>query len=153
MNIDQFKLISILICFVADVLFFIFLKTYILNINFIKKFFHDYEKLFEVYRPELLQLTPLQIEQISELMIKQCLVFVGIYFLINFIAYIFYYQDKAWAIKYISRGTALFGIIFSFITIYEAYQFSIPWAIVMTLLVPLYGFVYIGCRYFFKKNN
>jgi|GEM_PF-5748391 len=143
---DGFKKSAVIICFVADVLFYIFIKTYILNPE-------SLDKSLSKYLPTQGLISSVERNQMIDFVIAQVSTMIIGYFAFNLITYVFFLQEKKWAIKYISKGTALFGIIFSIFTVYEAYQYSTIWALIMITLIPAYFFVWRGCAYFFTADK
>jgi len=75
--------------------------------------------------------------------------FIITYLLVAVIFYLLFYKEKKLGIDFVKYGTALFGIILSIVTSYEAYSYSIFWSLILLSLAPVYLLIFVGTRKFF----
>ncbi len=143
----SFKWFSILGCFLGDLLFILFYKTAVLIPENFNNFLQEYSWIDKISRIQNLPETSKL--EILKLIVLSLNVFIIIYLIIALFFYFLFYKEKKWGIDFVKSGTALFGILFSVVTVLEAFSISIFWAFVFIALIPIYIIIFFGTRKFF----
>jgi hypothetical protein len=147
-NLSQFIFLSIFLSFAGDGVYIIFLKFVLGSQENLERWMQS-----NSWMPNMNII--LNNPELKAQMLKDFPQFLNIliilFILFNILGYIFFYQKKKFAVKYV-KNLAFTGLILGIFAIWEAKDHGIFWIVVMALLIPLYFVVYRGIKYYFSDN-
>jgi hypothetical protein len=146
----KFKLLAFAISALGDLMFIIFIRSVVFQRENLQIFLNQYTP--SGLKEQMSNLSFVDQEQMLKMMTINLDILIVLWLVMSAISYILFFKERKFGINYIKNGTALFGIMFSAVTVYEALPFSKAWALAFLLLTPLYIFVYLGMRHFFPKK-
>lgn len=143
----SFKWQAVLITTIGDLSFIYFIRNIIFQEKNLKTYLTQYSP--QIFLDQVDKLSKSDQTQMLKMMAINLDILIVAWILISLVSYLLFLKDKKWGISYIKNGTALLGVIFSFVTFFEALQFSVPWAVFFLLLTPFYIYMFFGMRKFY----